>query len=232
MPKKEFIRKMFDDIAPEYDRLNHLLSLDVDRLWRRKAVRDNVTPQTMAVLDVACGTGDSAIALAKAIPEGGMVTGVDISAGMMALVEEKARKAGVGSKVRTEEADGENLPYKEESFDLVTCAFGIRNFEHKEQGLREFRRVLKDGGRVMILELSLPANKVLRFFYDIYFTRILPVVGGWISGDKSAYRYLPASVHAFPPEDEFRRMMAEAGFTNVRSRRFSLGLCRMFTAER
>jgi demethylmenaquinone methyltransferase/2-methoxy-6-polyprenyl-1,4-benzoquinol methylase len=232
MPKKESVRKMFDDIAPGYDRLNHILSLDVDRSWRRKAVRATVGPEVMSVLDVACGTGDTAIAVAKALPEGGTVTGVDISEGMMALVKDKAIKAGVESRVRTETADGEDLPYEDRSFDRVTCSFGIRNFEHKELGLREFRRVLKDGGKAVILELSLPRNAVVRFFYDLYFLHVLPFVGGLVSGRRSAYRYLPSSVHTFPKEKEFMEMMQEAGFRNVRSRSFSFGLCRMFTGER
>ena len=232
MPKKEFVREMFDDIAPGYDRLNHILSMDVDKSWRRKAVKETVAPGVMKVLDVACGTGDTAIAVAKALPEGGEVVGVDISEGMMALVMEKAEKAGVASRIRTETADGEDLPYEDCSFDRVTCSFGIRNFEHKELGLREFRRVLKDGGKAVILELSLPRNRCVCFFYDLYFLHILPFIGGLFSGRKSAYKYLPSSVHAFPEEKEFIAMMEDAHFRNVRCRSFSCGLCRMFTGER
>ena len=222
---------MFDSIAPGYDRLNHILSLDVDRLWRRRAVKEAVCGGTTEVLDVACGTGDMAIALAKALPSGGKVTGVDISEGMLLMVAEKARRAGVGEKVSVETGDGEDLRYGDGSFDCVTCAFGIRNFENREAGLREFLRVLRPGGKLVILELSVPRNKLMLKIYDLYFKYILPRVGGKLSGDKAAYRYLPASVHAFPSPEEFCDCLRKAGFVNVKSKGLSLGLCRLFTGE-
>jgi demethylmenaquinone methyltransferase/2-methoxy-6-polyprenyl-1,4-benzoquinol methylase len=151
---------------------------------------------------------------------------------MMALVKDKAIKAGVESRIRTETADGEDLPYEDCSFDRVTCSFGIRNFEHKELGLSEFYRVLKSGGKAVILELSVPRNKTVRWFYDLYFMHVMPWIGGKVSGDKAAYRYLPASVHAFPPPAEFMRMLVEAGFKTVRHKSFTLGLCRMFVGEK
>lgn len=218
---------MFDAVAPTYDSLNHIMSLGVDNLWRRKAVREIVSGGTMNVLDVACGTGDSSIAIAKALPEVGEVIGIDISDGMMALVADKAAKAGVRITLRKE--DGEAMSFEDGSFDCVTCSFGIRNFEHKEKGLAEFCRVLKNGGKVVILELSVPRNRVIRWIYDIYFLHILPWIGGAVSGVKSAYRYLPASVHNFPAPEKFLEMMSQAGFSDVRCRTFSLGLCRMFT---
>ncbi|MBR1570586.1 MAG: bifunctional demethylmenaquinone methyltransferase/2-methoxy-6-polyprenyl-1,4-benzoquinol methylase UbiE [Bacteroidales bacterium] len=232
MPKKEKIQRMFDSIAPSYDRLNHLMSLNVDKLWRRHALKEIVDGTPQQVLDVACGTGDSTISVAKAAAAGSLVTGADISEGMMALVMEKARKAGVEDRIRLQVADGENLPYADGAFHRVTCAFGIRNFEHKEQGLREFLRVLAPGGKAVILELSVPRNRVLRALYDLYFMHILPWVGGIISGDKAAYQYLPASVHAFPAPDRFCSMMEEAGFRNVRHKALSMGLCRMYTGEK
>ena len=232
MPKKEKVQQMFDNIAPTYDKLNHIMSLSVDKLWRRHALKEIVDGTPQRILDVACGTGDSTISIAKAAAEGTKVTGADISEGMMALVMEKARKAGVGNRIDLQVADGEALPYGEGTFDLVTCAFGIRNFEHKEKGLEEFRRVLRPGGRAVILELSVPQKKVLRWAYDLYFLHILPWVGGKVSGDKAAYKYLPASVHNFPAPKEFCRMMEEAGFRSVRFRTFTFGLCRMFTGER
>ena len=160
------------------------------------------------------------------------MTGVDISEGMMALVEGKAARAGVGDRIGLQVADGEALPYEDGTFDRVTCAFGIRNFEHKERGLEEFRRVLKPGGRAVILELSVPQNRLVRWGYDLYFSHLLPAIGGAVSGDKAAYRYLPASVHNFPAPKDFCRMMEEAGFTAVRCRTFTFGLCRMFTGEK
>ena len=232
MPKKEKVREMFDNIAPSYDKLNHVLSMNVDKLWRRHALREIVDGSAQRILDVACGTGDSAISIAKAAGEGSTVTGVDISEGMMASVEGKAKKAGVEDRIDLKVADGEALPYEDGIFDRVTCAFGIRNFEHKEKGLSEFLRVLKPGGKAVILELSVPQNRLVRWAYDLYFTRLLPRIGGAISGDKAAYRYLPASVHQFPSPQAFCRMMETAGFRAVRCRTFTFGLCRMFVGER
>jgi demethylmenaquinone methyltransferase/2-methoxy-6-polyprenyl-1,4-benzoquinol methylase len=232
MPKKDKVQEMFDHIAPTYDKLNHIMSLNVDKGWRRLALREIVDGTPQRILDVACGTGDSAIAIAKAAAEGSKVTGVDISEGMMARIEGKAGKAGVGDRMELQVADGEALPFADGTFDRVACAFGIRNFEHKEKGLQEFLRVLKPGGKAVILELSVPQNRVVRWCYDLYFTRLLPRIGGAISGDKAAYRYLPASVHRFPPPKDFCRMMEAAGFRTVRCRTFTFGLCRMFTGER
>ena len=231
MPKKEKIRQMFDGIAPSYDRLNHIMSLNVDKVWRRHALKQIVDGTPQRLLDVACGTGDSTISAAVAAAEGSVVTGVDISEGMMALVMDKARKAGVADRIRLQVADGEALPFADGSFHRVTCAFGIRNFEHKEKGLAEFRRVLCPGGRAVILELSVPQNRVIRWFYDLYFLHVLPWIGGVVSGDKAAYKYLPASVHAFPAPGEFCAMMREAGFSRVSHKAFTLGLCRMYVGE-
>ena len=161
MPKKEKVREMFDNIAPSYDKLNHVLSMNVDRLWRRHALREIVDGSAQRILDVACGTGDSTIAVARAAGEGSEVIGVDISEGMMSLVQGKAEKAGVADRIQLQVADGEDLPFEEGSFDRVTCAFGIRNFEHKEKGLEEFRRVLKPGGKAVILELSVPGSRLV-----------------------------------------------------------------------
>ena len=232
MPKKEKVRQMFDAIAPSYDRLNHLMSLDVDKLWRRHALKEIVDGTPQQILDVACGTGDSTIVTARAAAEGSLVTGVDISEGMMARVMDKALKAGVEERIRLAVADGEALPYAEGSFHRVTCAFGIRNFEHKELGLNEFCRVLRPGGKAVVLELSVPQNRLLRWGYDLYFLHLLPWIGGMVSGDKAAYRYLPASVHAFPAPDAFLEMMRRAGFRNVRHKAFSLGICRMYVGEK
>ena len=232
MPRKENIEQMFDAVAPTYDSLNHIMSLGVDKSWRRKAVREIAGEGVMEVLDVACGTGDSAIAIARALPEGGRVTGVDISDGMMALVADKAAKKGVAGKITLRKEDGEAMSFADSSFDCVTCSFGIRNFEHKEKGLAEFRRVLRPGGKLVILELSVPQNKVLRRLYDIYFLHILPWIGGLISGEKAAYRYLPASVHNFPAPDAFAIMLSEAGFSSVRYRTLSLGLCRLYICKK
>ena len=228
MPKKEKIQEMFDGIAPSYDKLNHIMSLNVDKLWRKKALKEIVDGTSQQILDVACGTGDSTIAIAKVAGPGSIITGTDISEGMMALVMEKAAHEGVHDRIRLKVADAEAMPFPDGSFHRVTCAFGIRNFEHKELGLKEFHRVLKPGGKAVILELSVPENKTARWFYDLYFMHILPFIGGLISGNKVAYKYLPASVHAFPKPEAFCTMMQEAGFRNVSFKTFTLGLCRMY----
>jgi len=232
MPKKEKIQEMFDGIAPSYDKLNHVMSLNVDKLWRKHALKEIVDGTPQQILDVACGTGDSTISIAAASHPGSRVVGADISEGMMSLVMEKACKVGVHDRIRLQVADGENLPYEDERFHRVTCAFGIRNFEHKEKGLEEFLRVLRPGGKAVILELSVPQNRTIRWFYDLYFLHILPWIGGLISGNKAAYQYLPASVHAFPSPARFCTMMSEAGFRHVRYKTFTLGLCRMYVGEK
>lgn len=232
MPKKEKIQEMFDGIAPSYDRLNHLMSLNVDKRWRKKALKEIVDGTSQQILDVACGTGDSTIAIASAAGSGSKVTGVDISEGMMALVMEKAAHEGVHDRIRLLQADGENLPFEDDTFHRVSCAFGIRNFEHRERGLQEFLRVLKPGGKAVILELSVPQNRIVRWFYDLYFLHLLPWIGGRVSGNKEAYKYLPASVHAFPSPSAFCMLMGEAGFRRVRCKSFSFGLCRLYVGEK
>lgn len=223
---------MFDSIAGDYDALNHILSLDVDKIWRKKALKQIVdAPAPVQVLDLACGTGDFSIAIAKALT-GGHVTGVDLSEGMLAVMREKVDKAELNGMISIEEGDGENLRFPDNTFDRVTIAFGIRNFEDRPKGLREMLRVLKPGGRLVILELSRPENKIILWFYDLYFLHILPKIGGKVSGDKAAYAYLPASVAAFPGKKEFTATMREAGFRTVTHKAFTLGICRMYTGEK
>ena len=282
---------MFDSIAGDYDSLNHILSLDVDKIWRKKALKQIVdAPAPARVLDLACGTGDFSIAIAKALSRShkrvgtpieahvkapakapveasvkapveapakapveaqvtstgfvtgdsgrsdlmtkGHVTGVDLSEGMLAVMREKVGKAGLTEMISIEEGDGENLRFPDNTFDRVTIAFGIRNFEDRPKGLREMLRVLKPGGRLVILELSRPENKIIRWFYDLYFLHILPKIGGKVSGDKAAYAYLPASVAAFPGKKAFMATMREAGFRTVTHKAFTLGICRMYTGEK
>ncbi len=232
MPNKEKIQERFDGIAPSYDRLNHLMSLNVDKRWRKKALKEIVDGTQQQILDVACGTGDSTVAIARKAGSGSRVTGVDISEGMMALVMEKAAHEGVHDRIKLQVADGENLPFENETFHRVSCAFGIRNFEHKEKGLQEFLRVLRPGGKAVILELSVPENRFVRWLYDLYFLHLMPWIGGRVSGNKEAYKYLPASVHAFPSPSAFCMMMGEAGFRRVRYKSFSFGLCRLYVGEK
>ena len=232
MPQKEKIQQMFDDIAPSYDQLNHLMSLGIDKIWRRKALAFIVDGSQQNILDVACGTGDSTIAIARAAALGSRVTGIDISTAMMEPLMRKAAHEGVHDRIKLRVADALDMPFGEGSFDRVTCAFGIRNFEDKQKGLEEFRRVLTPGGKAVILELSVPDGRFLRAVYDLYFMHILPLIGGAVSGNRTAYRYLPASVHAFPPPEAFCAMMEDAGFRNVSSRSLTFGLCRLFVGEK
>lgn len=227
MAKKEGIRKLFDNIAPDYDRLNHILSLNIDKGWRRKAVRELVNTSTpLNVLDVACGTGDFTIEIAQKAPQGSTVTGIDLSEGMMKIGREKIAAAGVQAEMV--QGDCEALPYDDNTFDRISVGFGVRNFEHLELGLQEMFRVLKTDGKLVILELSVPSNPIIRWGYKLYFLKILPTIGGWISGDRGAYEYLPASVLRFPAPEKFIEMMHEAGFNEVKHQALTLGICRMY----
>lgn len=232
MPSKEKIEGMFDNIAKDYDSLNHIMSLSIDKIWRRKAIKKiKDVGEAPRVLDVACGTGDFSIAIAKAVKKGEVI-GVDISKEMLEVMRQKVLKNKLECIISQEMCDGEALRFPEGSFDRVVNAFGIRNFENREKGLQEALRVLKPGGRLVILELSRPQNKIIRWFYDLYFLHILPIIGGKVSGDKAAYAYLPASVKAFPGKKEFTDELRRAGFVNITHRAFTFGICRMYTGER
>ena len=227
MAKKEGIRKLFDNIAPDYDKLNHILSLNIDKGWRKKAVKEILdTAQPLEILDVACGTGDFTIEIAQKAAAGSKVTGIDLSEGMMAIGREKIKAAGVDAVMV--QGDCEALPYKEGTFHRISVGFGVRNFEHLNIGLQEMHRVLKPDGKLVVLELSVPANPVIRWCYKLYFLKVLPTIGGWISGDRGAYEYLPASVLRFPAPAKFMGMMQEAGFRNVQHRSLTFGICRMY----
>ena len=231
MAKKDGIRKLFDNIAPDYDRLNHILSLNIDKDWRKKAVRQIADEdRAMKILDVACGTADFTIEIAQKAAPGSVVTGVDISEGMMAVGKEKIRKAGVSAELYV--ADCEDLPDADGTFDRISVGFGVRNFEHLDVGLKEMHRVLKPEGRLVILELSVPSDPIIRWCYKLYFLKILPAIGGLVSGDRGAYEYLPASVLRFPPPEQFIHMMKTAGFDTVEHTPFTFGICRMYVGKK
>lgn len=229
MAKKEKIKRLFDSIAPDYDRLNHILSLNIDKRWRNRAVSELIdTNLSLKVLDVACGTGDFTIEIARKAAQGSKVIGVDLSEGMMKIGREKIAAAGVQAVM--EYGDCEALDYADGSFDRVSAGFGVRNFENLDKGLREMCRVLKTRGKIVILELSIPTNPLIRWCYKLYFLKILPAIGGWFSGNRGAYTYLPSSVLRFPSPDNFAAMMTEAGFADVHHRSLTLGICRMYVA--
>lgn len=232
-PDTARIRSLFDGIAGDYDRLNHLLSLGIDKTWRRRALKWIVEPSVrQEILDVACGTGDFSIAIARKSNPDTSVTGVDLSDGMLNMMRFKVASSGLSGRISCEQGNCEQLRFADGSFDRVTIAFGIRNFENRETALREIMRVLKPGGRLVILELSVPSNGAVRWLYNIYFTRILPQIGGRISGDKAAYRYLPASVLKFPGRKEWMRTMFECGYSEVIHKSFTLGICRMYVGTK
>ena len=227
--KKEQVAAMFNAISPKYDALNRILSAGIDQSWRRKTLREIRATGALNVLDVATGTADLALALAKGIP-GSKVVGVDISSGMLEVGRSKVRAKDLEGRVRLDLGDGEQLPYEESSFDAVTVAFGVRNFENLEQGLRDMRRVLQPGGSLAVLEFSQPTAWPLRSLYLLYFKNILPRIGRMVSKDASAYTYLPNSVQAFPYGEAFAAKLREAGFKSVRVRPLTFGIASLYLA--
>lgn len=229
MPKKEGIRELFDDIAVKYDRFNHISSFGADRSWRRKAVREIADTKTpIRVLDVATGTADFAIAVTRKAAAGTQVTGIDLSEGMLEVGRAKCQ----GLPIELEVGDAENLRFEDETFDRVCVAFGVRNFENLMKGLREMRRVLKPGGKLVILELSYPKNRLIFSFYKFYSLKVLPKIGAGMTGNTGAFTYLPDSILKFPLPEKFIPMLREAGFSTVRARQFMFGVCRMYCAVR
>ena len=209
----------FDEIARDYDRMNHLMTAGLDRCWRKRAVQG----LHGKVLDVACGTGDMVVELLRTRHAASLqVTGVDLSEEMLAIAKRKAPQA----EYRL--ADAEHLPFGDASFDAVTCAFGVRNFVHLEQGLGEMVRVLKPGGRMAILELATPDNPFIRFFYNIYTRRIIPWLGSRIAGNREAYTYLPSSIERFPKGVAMVDKLKAAGGRTVEHRKLTFGVCRLY----
>ncbi len=227
LSKKGQVGRMFDRIAPRYDFLNHLLSLGIDRRWREKVARIVKKNNPSTLLDVATGTGDLAITLARRVP-GCAITGSDLSAGMLEVGRAKVARTGLGGRIALMQADAENLPLADDSFDVVTAAFGVRNFENLEQGLREMNRVLRPGGMVCILEFSMPSNRFVRWAYRLYFMKVLPGVGGFFSRDRNAYRYLPRSVDVFPSGKSFLSLMAASGFGRTTHRQLMTGIASIY----
>lgn len=227
MAKKDGIRKLFNKIAPDYDRLNHILSLNIDKGWRKKAVKKIVDTGTpLKILDVACGTGDFTIAIARKAAPGSRISGIDISEGMLEIGKEKVKRAGIDATMSV--GDCEALPYCDNEFDRISVGFGVRNFEQLELCLAEMYRVLAKNGKLVIVELSVPSNSFIRWCYKLYFLKILPAIGGMLSGERGAYEYLPASVLRFPAPEKFVAMMKSAGFGTVEHSSFTFGICRMY----
>ena len=224
--KKEQVATMFDNISGNYDFLNHFLSLGIDIAWRKKAIRQLKDLQPKQILDIATGTGDFAIEALALKPD--KVTGVDISKGMLAVGRQKMKKKGLDQKIELLSGDSEALQFEDNKFDAVIVSFGVRNFEHLEKGLADMYRVLKPGGKTVILEFSKPKSFPFKQLYHFYFKWILPKIGNTISKDQAAYTYLPESVRAFPDGQNFLEILEKVGFKNTQCKPLTLGISSIY----
>lgn len=229
--KKAQIERMFDKIAPRYDLLNRMLSMGIDVWWRRRALGYLRTLQPATILDVATGTADVAIMAAQMLKPL-RVTGIDIANQMLDIGREKIRREGLGAVISLETGDSEALRFPDASFDAVTVAFGVRNFEHLEKGLSEMLRVLRPGGKAVILEFSRPKLFPFKQLYNSYFKYVLPSIGRLTSRDVRAYTYLFESVQVFPEGDHFLTILSKTGYQNPRCERLTLGICSIYIAEK
>ncbi len=230
LSKKEQVAEMFNDISGKYDFLNHFFSLGIDNIWRRKAISSIAPVNPKKILDVATGTGDLAIAAAKLHPD--QVTGVDIAEQMLEAGRKKIEKKSLSHIISLQSGDSEALPFPTDSYDAVTCAYGIRNFEHLEKGLAEMCRVMRPGGRLAILEFSQPKAFPVKQLYRFYFRHILPLLGKLVSKHKTAYTYLPESVMAFPEGTALCKKLEQASFKNTRAIPLAFGITTLYTAEK
>ena len=229
--KASQVELMFDNIAPTYDTLNHRLSWDIDKGWRRKAISQLAPYTPQSLLDIATGTGDFAIMAAQMLSPQRLI-GADISEGMMDIGREKVKKAGLDSIIRFEREDCTALSYAENSFDAVTAAFGIRNFANLDKGLAEMCRVLKKGGHLSIVELTTPVSFPMKQLFHIYSHTVLPVYGRLISRDSSAYTYLTKTIEAFPQGEQMVEILKKAGFAEASFKRLTFGICTMYFATK
>jgi demethylmenaquinone methyltransferase/2-methoxy-6-polyprenyl-1,4-benzoquinol methylase len=222
---------MFNNIAPTYDKLNHLMSFDIDKGWRRKAVRQLIPYEHGKILDVATGTGDFAILAANTLkPE--KIMAVDISEGMMEVGREKTANAGLSSVIDFRKEDCLNMSFEDNTFDAVISAFGIRNFSNLDKGLAEMCRVMKKGGHLSIVELSTPVSFPMKQLFKVYSHVVLPAYGKVVSHDRSAYEYLTKTIEAFPQGEEMMEILMKAGFSKAGFRRLTFGICTMYFAEK
>jgi demethylmenaquinone methyltransferase/2-methoxy-6-polyprenyl-1,4-benzoquinol methylase len=229
--KKAQVARMFDSISWRYDLLNHVLSVGVDLYWRKRAMKELKALKPRLILDVATGTGDLAIQAVKSLdPE--KIIGVDISEGMMEIGRKKIEAKGLSKKIELRKGDSENLPFEENKFDAVIVAYGVRNFENLEKGLADMLRVLKPGGKMVVLEFSKPDKFPFRQFYGLYFRYVVPVVGRMLSKDKSAYDYLPESIHAFPRGKQFVDILDRLGFKNTSCKPLTFGISSIYTGTK
>ena len=249
--KKQQIAEMFDKIAFRYDFLNHFLSGGSDIYWRKRAIRELRAggagvgaaagsagavaavgvDKPQALLDVATGTADMAIMMARRLP-GSQVTGIDISSGMLEIGRQKVARLQLEKRIVLQPGDSEALPFPDRQFDAITVAFGVRNFENLEKGLREMGRVLKNGGKLVVLEFSQPRTPGICQLYRLYLRLVAPRIGRMLSSNREAYQYLNDSVRAFPEGEQFIRILDGCGYVNTRLKRLSLGICSLYIGEK
>ncbi|MET7001085.1 bifunctional demethylmenaquinone methyltransferase/2-methoxy-6-polyprenyl-1,4-benzoquinol methylase UbiE [Chitinophaga defluvii] len=231
LSKKEQIASMFDDIAFRYDFLNHFMSLGIDVIWRKKALGYLKQHRPKLMLDIATGTGDFAIMANKRLqPE--KIIGIDISEGMLEVGRQKIAKQGLTDKITLQLGDSETISFPDQTFDAITVAFGVRNFENLEKGLAEMRRVLKPGAKLVILEFSNPTVFPIKQLYNLYFRYITPLLGKWVAKSKAAYSYLPESVKAFPQGEVMCNILTNTGFQAVTCKKLTFGICSIYCATR
>ena len=228
--KKQQVAKMFDNISKRYDFLNHFLSLGIDICWRKKAIRELRAIQPKLILDVATGTGDFAIHALDINPD--KVIGVDISEGMLEVGRKKIKRHQLEHRIELKSGDSENLPFEENKFDAVIVAFGVRNFENLEKGLADMFRVMKPGGKVIILEFSKPSGFPFKQLYNFYFKFVLPKIGRLVSKDQTAYTYLPESVQAFPDGTDFLKILSGIGYKNTTCKPLTFGISSLYTGTK
>jgi len=228
--KRGQVEEMFDNISHKYDALNHILSVNIDKIWRKRTIKKLKPYSPDSVLDIATGTGDFAVAASKLGKQ--KITGIDISEGMLTVARKKIAKKKLQEQIKFLKADSENLPFENNTFDAAIVGFGVRNFENLNKGLSEIQRVIKPGGVFFILEFSKPVSAPFKQIYMFYFMRILPFVGRLISKDSSAYSYLPESVNEFPDGDRFLTILADVGFVNNRCFRQTFGIASIYEAHK
>lgn len=225
--KKEQVEEMFDDIAGRYDFLNRFLSVGTDMGWRKKALRQLSHRPLNHMLDVATGTGDMAI-MASRLLKPGKITGIDISDGMLAIGKDKINQLGLGGSIELLKGDSETINFNDNTFDAVTVAFGVRNFQHLEKGLSEIRRVLKPGGKLMVLEFSQPTLPLVKPVYTFYMKIVTPSMGKLFSKNRDAYKYLDESIKKFPEGKNFTTILDKLGYQKTYSKPLSLGICSIY----
>jgi demethylmenaquinone methyltransferase/2-methoxy-6-polyprenyl-1,4-benzoquinol methylase len=228
--KKQQVAEMFNSISKNYDFLNHFLSLGIDILWRKKAIKFLKNDNPKHILDIATGTGDFAIEALALKPD--KIIGVDISEGMLSVGRKKMKKKGLDKVIEMQLGDSEKLLFEDNTFDAVIVAFGVRNFENLEKGLTDMNRVLKVGGKAVILEFSKPTKFPIKQFYNFYFKSILPKIGKVISKDNAAYTYLPESVEAFPDGAKFLQVLENTGFKNTQCKSLTFGVSTIYVGQK